>query len=291
MTATATDAPADALPTPAVPEAIQRELDTPMEPTPEQVERFQADGYLKWKDFFSPGLLAFFDPVVTACLHARNPLKDVPMEERSAYDRAFIQVGNLWAFNDTVKKLSTSVRAASAAARLMGVPGVRMYHDQALYKEAGGGFTPWHVDQHYWPIETPNTVTIWFPFTEVPVEKGPLMFGKQSHHKHIAREVAISEESEKIITDAIKSHKVKEEMSGYGLGEASFHYGWTLHRAAPNTTDDARRVLTVIYLEKDAVLAEPKTDAERWDAESWMPGVEPGRVVDSPLNPVLFSES
>ena len=226
----------ETLPNPAVPAELQVELDTPMQPTPGQIERFREDGYVKWKDFFSPELLAFFDPLVTACLHARNPFKDVPMEERSTYNKAFIQVGNLWTFHDAVKKLSTSVRAASAAARLMGVSGVRMYHDQALYKEAGGGFTPWHVDQFYWPLETPNTVTIWFPFTEVPIEKGPLMFGVGSHRKHIARDVAISDDSEKIIGEAIKSHRVQEEMSPYGLGEASFHSGWTFHRAAPNTT-------------------------------------------------------
>ncbi|BAM05338.1 phytanoyl-CoA dioxygenase family protein [Phycisphaera mikurensis] len=278
-------------PAPAVPAAIRQELQTPMEPTPEQVRRFRTDGYLKWKDFFSPELLAFFDPIVTACLHDRNPLKDVPMEQRSAYDRAFIQVPNLWTFNDTVRELSTSVRAASAASRLLGTTGVRMYHDQALYKEAGGGFTPWHVDQHYWPIGTEKTVTIWFPFTEVPVEKGPLMFGKESHHKHIAREVAISEDSEKIIGEAIKSHRVVEEMSGYGLGEVSFHYGWTLHRAAPNTTDDSRRVLTVIYVAEDAEVIEPKYDAHRSDLREWMPGLKPGDAVDSPLNPVLFREA
>ena len=37
--------------------------------------------------------------------------------------------------------------------RLLQTPGVRMYHDQALYKEAGGGYTPWHVDQFYWPLD------------------------------------------------------------------------------------------------------------------------------------------
>ena len=39
----------------------------------------------------------------------------------------------------------------------MGVAGVRMYHDQALYKEPGGGITPWHVDQVYWPVSNNNT--------------------------------------------------------------------------------------------------------------------------------------
>ena len=36
---------------------------------------------------------------------------------------------------------------------------VRLYHDQALFKEAGGGITPWHQDQHYWPLDTDRTIT------------------------------------------------------------------------------------------------------------------------------------
>jgi hypothetical protein len=28
----------------------------------------------------------------------------------------------------------------------MEVEGVRLYHDQALFKEAEGGITPWHAD-------------------------------------------------------------------------------------------------------------------------------------------------
>ena len=289
MSATSTPDAALNLPAADLPESIRAELDTPMQISDAQAKQFRENGYIKVKDVFSPELLAFFDPKVTAALRENDPLKDKPHAEKTTYEKAFIQVGNIWKLDDVVAHLSTCKRAASAAAQLMGVSGVRMYHDQALYKEAGGGFTPWHVDQHYWPIETPNTVTIWFPFTAVPIEKGPLMFGRGSHLRHIARDIAISEESEALIKAEIKEHKILEDFEGYDLGEASFHYGWTLHRAGPNTTDDARRVLTVIYVEEDAVLAEPKSDAERWDADNWMPGVKPGETVDSPLNPVLYS--
>jgi Phytanoyl-CoA dioxygenase (PhyH) len=56
----------------------------------------------------------------------------------------------------------------------MGAKGVRMCHDQALYKEAGGGFTPWHADQYCWPLSTQNISTVWIPFQHTPLEMGPL---------------------------------------------------------------------------------------------------------------------
>src|SRR6185369_15654450 len=101
---------------------------------------------------------------------------NVPLESRSTYGRAFVQEGNVWQRVGAIRPLTFSERLASAAARLMGVDGVRLYHDQALVKEPGGGHTPWHCDQHYWPIEGDRTVTAWIPLVEVPVSQGPLRF-------------------------------------------------------------------------------------------------------------------
>jgi hypothetical protein len=71
------------------------------------------------------------------------------------------------------------------AARLMGRT-ARLWHDQALYKEPSGGFTPWHVDQQYWPMASPHSITAWIPLQPVPIEMGPLCFGRGSHRKRIA---------------------------------------------------------------------------------------------------------
>lgn len=43
------------------------------------------------------------------------------------------------------------------------VEGVRIYHDQALNKEPGGGYTPWHCDGYYWPVQSDKIVTAWVP--------------------------------------------------------------------------------------------------------------------------------
>jgi len=63
----------------------------------------------------------------------------------------------------------------------MKVDGVRIYHDQALFKEPGGGFTPWHADQYYWPLETDKTITAWMPLQSIPLTMGPLEFSAGRH--------------------------------------------------------------------------------------------------------------
>ena len=72
-------------------------------------------------------------------------------------------------------------RFAATAAELLGVEGVRLYHDQALIKEAHGGATPWHQDQFYWPLPAGQTVTMWMPLVDVPDVVGSMTFGSGTH--------------------------------------------------------------------------------------------------------------
>src|SRR5690606_27250421 len=103
--------------------------------------------------------------------------------------------GNLWQINDAAKKFVLAKRFAKIAADLMGVDGVRIYHDQALFKEAGGGITPWHQDQIYWPLDTPNTITMWMPLVPVSQESGTLTFASGTHEMGFISKEVISEES------------------------------------------------------------------------------------------------
>jgi len=227
--------------------------------------------------------------MVTIQTLANNPLADVPMEERSTYDRAFTQVGNLWEKDDTVRELTFSKRLARIAAQLLEVSGVRLWHDQALYKEPSGGFTPWHVDQQYWPMLTDRSVTAWIPLQAVPLDMGPLEFGVRSHLMNVARQVEISDDSEKIIEQSVERYHIPTAFGPFDLGEVSFHFGWTLHRAGGNTTDTPRAVHTIIYMEEDQRLIEPQNSNQRADWEAWTPSTKLGEVMDDAKNPVLFS--
>lgn len=255
----------------------------------EHLRRFRDDGFVRLPGVFDTATLDRYEREITRLTLQHNPLTNVPLEQRDTYGRAFIQVGNLWTMSDEARRLSFSRRLAGIATGLLGTRGVRMWHDQALYKEPGGGFTPWHADQQYWPMASSLCVTAWIPLQPVPAEMGPLAFGRGSHLKRIGRDLEISDESERMIRAAIRDQGILEVAEPYAAGDVSFHLGWTLHRAGPNTTDRPRRVHTVIYMDVDMRLAAPANANQQADHQKWSPSTHVGEVMDDPLNPVLFA--
>ena len=254
----------------------------------DQLTQFREDGFLKAANVFDAKTLAYFEPEITRLTAANNQLDGIPMQERDTYSKAFIQVGNLWEKSKEVRRLTFSRRLAAMATALLGSIGVRLWHDQSLYKEQSGGFTPWHADQQYWPMASNLTVTAWIPLHAVPLEQGPLSFGRGSHRKRIGRDLPISDSSETLIQKEIQDQGVVEVTKPYELGDVSFHLGWTLHRAGPNSTPLPRKVHTVIYMDCDMRLAAPSNPNQTLDHEKWTPSTLVGDIMDDPLNPVLF---
>ena len=195
---------------------------------------------------------------------------------------------NLWRENENVKQLVFSKRIAKIAAELMKVKGVRLYHDQALFKEGGGGITPWHADQYYWPLETDKTVTAWIPLQATPLEMGPLEFSAGSHEIIDGRELAIGDESELVMQQKLKVTDFKHVIEPFELGEISFHSGWVFHRAGANITNDMRKVMTIIYIDRDMRLKKPENNNQVLDWETWCPRATVGEIINTPLNPVLY---
>ena len=212
----------------------------------------------------------------------------LPLEERDTYGKAFLQIFNLWTQDENVKRLLFSKRLAQLASDLMEVDGVRMYHDQALFKEGGGGITPWHVDQYYWPLTTDKTITAWIPLQAIPMEMGPLEFAAGSQHIKVGRDLSISDESEIIIGKKMRLTDCPKVAEPFDIGEISFHSGWVFHRAGANTTNQTRKVMTIIYMDKEMILKQPENEGQINDWNTWCPNVKVGSVINSHLNPVLF---
>jgi ectoine hydroxylase-related dioxygenase (phytanoyl-CoA dioxygenase family) len=211
-----------------------------------------------------------------------------PLEERDTYGKAFLQSCNLWQADDAVRRFVFAHRFADVAAQLLGVERVRLYHDQALVKEAGGGPTPWHQDQYYWPFDGDTTITMWMPLIDLPDEIGSMTFASGSHQLGYLGEYAISDESEREFRHMIERERLPLDTHvGLQAGDATFHAGWTLHSAGPNPTDLVRPVMTVIYFADGLRVSEPKSDAQRFDLAVWLPGLAPGDLADTAVNPVL----
>jgi ectoine hydroxylase-related dioxygenase (phytanoyl-CoA dioxygenase family) len=212
-----------------------------------------------------------------------------PIEERDTYSAAFLQSFNLWRVDEAARRFVFSPRFAKAAADLLGVSGVRLYHDQALFKEPGGGHTPWHQDQFYWPLETEKTITMWMPLADLDGRVGSMTFASGSHVSGKLRGHAISDESEAEFAQLVESEQLPEHTYGaLRAGDATFHAGWTLHRAGANPTEHMRPVMTVIYFADGARVSEPDSAYQRFDLSVWLPGLNPGDPAASPINPRLW---
>ncbi len=268
---------------------LRAELAVPFHLPKDAVAHFRSEGYVKLKHVLSPEVLKHYGEAITRQVIALNTLVK-PMAQRTTYQRAFLQVMNLWTRDDVCREFSFSKRLARIAAELMGVKGVRMYHDQALYKEAGGGFTPWHADQYYWPLSNDNTCTVWIPFQRTPLEMGPLAFAARSHHFEYGRDLEISDESEEELQKALSAQNLTLVEEPFEFGEISYHYGWTFHRAGGNSSDRPRAVMTVIYMEDGIRLIKPRNQHQQRDWDAWLPGCKIGEIANSQLNPVIWSD-
>jgi ectoine hydroxylase-related dioxygenase (phytanoyl-CoA dioxygenase family) len=263
-------------------------LDQPFKVTDEQIKFFQKNGFIKIKNVLSADVIQYMNETISAEVKRLNT-QHLPMEQRDTYGKAFLQIFNLWTTSEEVKEIIFSKRLAKIASDLMEVDGVRMYHDQALFKEPSGGHTPWHADQYYWPLSTDKTVTVWIPLQKTDLELGPLEFSAGSQQLTEGRNLKISDDSEREIQKRLTLRDFEQVVEPFDVGEVSFHSGWVFHRAGPNKTDTMRKVMTVIYMDKDMRLKEPANENQINDWNTWCPGVMVGDVIDSPLNPVLYS--
>jgi ectoine hydroxylase-related dioxygenase (phytanoyl-CoA dioxygenase family) len=252
------------------------------------VNEFLEKGHTLVKNILSPDEIAFYHPVIANAASRYNTEKR-KMEDRDTYGKAFLQIMNLWRCDEAVKQFVLSKRLGKIAADLMGVENVRIFHDQALFKEPGGGPTPWHQDQYYWPIDTNNTITMWMPLIDIDVDMGMLTFASGSFTKGAVFDFEISDESEKAFNDYVKNEQFPiSRAKTMKAGDATFHRGFTIHNAPGNQSDKMREVMTIIYLADGARVSPPKNEWQKNDQEKWLMGKPVGELIDSELNPKVL---
>ena len=99
--------------------------------SPQDVTQYQADGHVLLRTVCRPDEIAVYRPFIGAAV-SRYSRETRPMEERDTYGKAFLQITNLWTQDEQVRSFVFARRFARIAAQLMGVSGVRLYHDQAF---------------------------------------------------------------------------------------------------------------------------------------------------------------
>ena len=132
-----------------------------------QVDHFQTDGFLLVEDFFTQSELDGFGVAVDAAVAYRTSDDDRDVQDKSLYEQTFVQCMRLWEDSPEVSPFTFHAKLCAAAAALLRTECVRLWHDQALYKEPGGRKTDAHLDYPFWPLDRQDLVSVWIPFDDV----------------------------------------------------------------------------------------------------------------------------
>ncbi len=213
----------------------------------ELARRFRRDGYAVVPDLLSGAEVERFGTAVKKAVRTRTAEDDRPLSERSRYEQSFTQCMNLWEDHSEVRELTFHQRVGQAAAELLGVDAVRVWHDQALFKQPGGRQTDPHQDHPYWPMKETEAITAWIPFEGATRESGSLAFLPGSHLIGMRKFVNIFfGEPEDILADP-ELADIEPVYVEVPRGAVSFHHALTVHFADGNSTDRERSVHTIIY--------------------------------------------
>ena len=131
-------------------------------------------------------------------------------------------------------------------------PDVLLYNSTYIIKEPfSDAFVAWHQDLTYWGLADDDAqVSMWLALAPATAESGCMVVVPGSHADGRVDHVERPGDSNVLLL----GQQIADLDDDQGLacelapGEASFHHGWTIHRSAPNTTDDRRIGLNVQYI-------------------------------------------
>lgn len=254
----------------------------------EQFNLYDKNGFLFLNKVLTEDEVNFFSLVIDKAVEKRTSHDKRPLEQRSPYEREFLQCGHLWSEFPGIKSLTLSPRLGSIAKQLLKANNVRLWHDQALYKIPGGDATEPHQDLAYWPMLDRNAGTIWIALDEVTIEMGAMYFIPGSHKSGLdSYEHRIEDSLNKKINLIDEAKKiVKTEPVGYNLkpGDATFHHGLTVHYTGKNLTDKVRKGMTIIYFSDGVRYDENSPEAGHFCAA----GSRHGEPIATKYNPIII---
>lgn len=252
--------------------------------TNEQRKEFDENGFVVVPKLLDADELADFGAAVDRGVAACTADDPRPLEARTRYEQSFRQCINLWEDFADVRALTFHPRITQAAAELLGVPAIRLWHDQALYKEAGGRETDPHHDQPYWPLAEANTITAWIPFDGADLETGCLGFVPGSHRFGVKAFANIFTDRGFDLERGSEARGVKPRYVPVQAGDVSFHHGLTIHLAMPNRSPRTRRVHTMIFFADGSTRKQSRQPHPSVDRTP----IAPGAPVRSDVTPIAW---
>jgi len=221
--------------------------------TREQIDRYREDGFLVIEDLLSPHevepLRRATDRAVEALGPARvvdNPGLDEPPGVRHTVAKQRL---NLWKKDSTVRSALLDPELAKMLCVLLGVDGLRVFHDQTFFKPPWGRPTAYHLDQPNWSFSDQEGIQIWIALEEVNIGNGCLVYlpGTQRVTDR-DKTASISGETGALFELYPELAHISPVCVPLPAGGGAIHSGLTVHASCANMTSRWRRALSCQYM-------------------------------------------
>ena len=225
-----------------------------------QIATYSEQGFLVIEDFLHPGELNHWrtatQTAVDERLEATRAKVDKPIFETlnnqadpdSYYAQVFTQCLKLAETNSEMHDLIYDPALGKVVATLAGVDGIRVWHDQALFKPPYGNPTGWHLDNPYWSFSSRQAISIWVALDDATYQNGCMYYVPGSHKTARYDNAGIGQN----LGDLFKVYPEWREIDPVGVpcsaGAAVFHNGLTAHGAGANMTNKPRRAMTCAFM-------------------------------------------
>ena len=252
--------------------------------TDEQIDQFWEQGFVVLRDVLNPDEINAYGDAIreVALTHFRA------RGWTTSFGNAFLQQLNLRYCSDAVMRFVSCKRFGRIASRLLRTPKVRIYHEQALFKQPGGVDSHWHQDQFYFPFDDSVTMGLWMPLVDCSLEMGPLRFVRGSHKYGNLEGRSISNESARFFENFIENERLEiVQVPDITAGSCSIHLGWTIHGAPANSSNKMREVMTANYFPDGARITNMSRSP---DGLRFVGGYLPGQLANGPMNPIIYAE-
>jgi phytanoyl-CoA hydroxylase len=225
--------------------------------TPDQIATYQEQGFLVIPDFLDSEELAHWRQFTQEAVDQRLEqtrgkefLEGLNNQDNpdAYYAQVFTQCLKLADTHPGMRELMLDPRLGELAATLAGVDGIRIWHDQALFKPPFGNPTGWHLDNPYWSFSSRQSLSLWVALDDATLGNGCMWYVPGSHKTATFENAGIGPNLADLFKKYPEWRKIDPVACPCGAGSAVLHSGLTAHGAGANMTNKPRRAMTCAYM-------------------------------------------
>jgi len=239
--------------------------------TDEQIESYQKNGFLVIENFLDSNEVDRLHANVAAAAEARGDarmanetkvttggglrvsqpedrkrLLDAFRKHRPSWTRVLSQHVNLWQTDEQVRKFSLDPRLGRIAAELGRVDGVRLWHDQTMFKPPWGEPTGWHMDTPAFSFTHSAASTFWFALVDCDLSNGCMHYIPGSHKSRMRTKGSMRIDSLGQLNP--KWATAEPAACPVRAGAMIVHNGDTAHASCANMTPRLRPAFAISWM-------------------------------------------